>query len=221
MVIVGKVDALPRLFCFVGRQRAGGRRAGSRRGVTARGSNPPAPSATYLLIVNPTVLCRAVILLGDRRIAAGTVRLSCPARERAAGATHRAVGFTINFCFRGMRDAFGVYCTEQHRRVSKVSSLLLAGSLWVRLTLSPACFVLWDARHACTPPRYAHFSPTSIRGSIPVSAQGNFMRPRMNGWRLLKARKLALGVKGADSGVPALGRDIAEAHHALRKMCKR
>jgi hypothetical protein len=131
--------------------------------VTARGSNPPAPSATYLLIVNPTVLCRAVILLGDRRIAAGTVRLSCPARERAAGATHRAVGFTINFCFRGMRDAFGVYCTEQHRRVSKVSSLLLAGSLWVRLTLSPACFVLWDARHACTPPRYAHFSPTSIR----------------------------------------------------------
>ncbi len=58
--------------------------------------NPPAPPATYLLIENPTVLCRAIILLGDRRIAAGTVRPSCPARERAAGATHRAVGFTIN-----------------------------------------------------------------------------------------------------------------------------
>jgi hypothetical protein len=58
--------------------------------------NPPAPPATYLLIVNPTVLCRAVILRRDRRIATGTVRFSCPAHERVAGATHRAVGFTFN-----------------------------------------------------------------------------------------------------------------------------
>jgi hypothetical protein len=34
-------------------------------------------------------------------------------------------------------------------------------------------------------------------GSIPVSAQGNFMRQRMNGLRKSKARKLALGARDA------------------------
>ncbi len=42
-------------------------------------------------------------------------------------------------------------------------------------------------------------------GSIPVSAQGKIMRPRMNGWRKSKAGTLALGVMRADSGMPALG----------------
>ncbi len=35
-------------------------------------------------------------------VAASIVRLSCPARERADAAIRRAVGFTINFCFRGV-----------------------------------------------------------------------------------------------------------------------
>ena len=42
-------------------------------------------------------------------------------------------------------------------------------------------------------------------GSIPVSAQGNFMRPRMGVLgEKSKAGTLALGVMRADSGMPAL-----------------
>jgi hypothetical protein len=74
----------------------GGLMVGSRRGMTAKGIHPPVLPDTYLLVVNPTVKCPVAILPGKLRIAAGIVRLSCPARERADGAIHRAVGFTFN-----------------------------------------------------------------------------------------------------------------------------
>ena len=70
------------------------------------------------------------------------------------------------------------YVARSRAGGSKVSSLLVACALWVRLTLRTACSVLWDTYLRRTPPRPARFRHASTP-LIPVSAQGKIIRPRM------------------------------------------
>ena len=99
-----------------------------------------------MMMLNGGQLCGTTRLPADDH---GTAATACGVQHRERECGHRSYIF-ISFNFGGTRAAFGVYGTEQSRRVE---SFFLTDEwlLWVRLTLNPACFVSCNARLRRTP----------------------------------------------------------------------